>query len=69
MLHQTQLHREAARERTALFKAQRWRVHAEEVRAKATHMGGEMRAIAMLRIAEDFDFLAEYEERPRRPCL
>ena len=69
VFHQTQIQREAARDRTALYKAAHWRAQAEEARETAKRMGGEMRATAMQRIAEDLDFLAEYEERSRRRCL
>ncbi|GEM_PF-6854402 len=69
MLHETQIHRELARQRAALCRAAEWRDHAKELREKADHMGDEMRAIAMRRVADDFDFLANFEERPRRLCL
>jgi hypothetical protein len=69
MLMENQALREANRQRIVGVNALRWRAHADEVREKARRMGGEMSAKAMLKIAEDFDFLAEFEERPRRPCL
>ena len=69
MLTESQIQREANRRRISLVKAARWRIHAIEVRDRAAHMRGQHASEAMLMIASDFDFLAEYEERQRWPGL
>jgi hypothetical protein len=58
-----QLDLEAIRQKNALLKAARWRDCAEYMRTKAASMQNEANASAMLRLAQDFVFLAACEEK------
>ena len=68
-LTDAQRHREAARRRVALFRAEQFRAQARKAREEALHMTTPDRTAALMGAAKYFDFLANFEERPRRPCL
>jgi hypothetical protein len=69
VLTDAQRHRESARQRVALFRAQQLRAQARKAREEALRVTTPNRAAVLMSAARDFDFLAELEERPQRPCL
>jgi hypothetical protein len=63
-----QRHRESARPRIALCKSRK-RATAQKAREQTLHMTRPNASAAMLRAAQDLEFLAQFEVRPRRSCL
>ena len=63
MLTKNQADREADRRWDRAQKATYWRGRAQKVRLSASRMSHEQEITAMLVVARDYDFLAEYEEQ------
>ena len=63
MLMEDQLNREADRRLLAVRRAFHWRICAERARRIAITMRTETNTLTMAGIAEDYEFLARYEER------
>ena len=66
MLTKDQSHRESDHRWTIAQRAAYWRARAEAVRRKAVRATAEREVIAFMKIARDYEFLAEFEEKPRR---
>ena len=61
--------KEADRRWSMARRAAHWRQCAQDAREASGHTRDERASVALMKIAQDYDFLADYEERSSRSWL